>query len=143
MVRSPDLAPPAATINRGLLERSPAHSLTSCLQGLCNISDDRARNTSSGLFQHKSLLIPALRGHWYHSFMYKPLREKRPRMQRQQGKEKEKFLPLCWGAGTEAGGGVREKHGQGLAQASFNPLHKNVTSVPAKAAARLWLLRHT
>ena len=46
-------------------------------------------------------------------------------------------------SGTEAGGGVTEKHGQGLAQASFNPLHKNVTSVPAKAAARLWLLRHT
>ena len=69
-------------------------------------------------------------------------------MQRQQrrcvcrGKEKEKFLPLCWGKGDRGGGGGTEKHGQGLAQASLSPLRKNVTSVPAKAAARLAVKTH-
>lgn len=83
--RSPDLAPPSATVNRGLLERSPAHSLTCCLQGLLgNMTDDTARNTSSGLFQQKSLVTPALCGHRYPSFMYIPPGEKRPRKRRQQ-----------------------------------------------------------
>lgn len=148
-MRSPDLAQPSATVNRGLLERSSAHSLTCCLQGLLgNVSDDRARNTSSGLFQQKSLLTPALRGHWYNSFMYIPLRKKGPGCRDNKGavsageKKRKNFSHCVGGRGTEAGGGGTEKHGQGLAQASLSPLRKNVTSVPAKAAARLAVKTH-